>query len=171
MRRCDDYELLACRVACELHAARDAGRFRISNHGFSTQIERDSIIGPLLGGACAIAAIVVSLMLRERGVRAGPIQGFANKPGWRGYAHWWAETDDGYIVDPTFGQFSASRRGKGPIATRSRAQHTAIGGVPIAHLARIRTHPSCPGKHRLDVLHVLSQLGVAEERAVAVLRW
>jgi hypothetical protein len=115
----------------------------------------DSAICPRLSGACCIAAVIVAIVLKRRGFAADVVGGSLSKTEDVKIRHWWAMTPDGWMLDPTYGQFSF---GLDPLATKDETTLYPLGIVNPHEFIRWDYHPSLPGKHRPTIDRILTRI-------------
>jgi hypothetical protein len=118
-----------------------------------------------LSGACAIGAVIATMVLRAHGYRAGVVAGHAaSRRPWIG--HMWAATSCGWHVDPTFGQYSEQWESFAEMRTRHLIP---ITGMPLELIARANQHVSLPGNHTATIWCTLGWFGAQTEYGRRVL--
>jgi hypothetical protein len=142
-------------VACWLIFEREAGNFPARAYTNWEGLPKIWVTTQYLGGTCAVAAYILALALRARGVPAGVVS--AARAG-----HYWVETACGWHLDPTHMQFSPF---KGPLIRRAtKAQKLGMGLTIDAMMNTAKKkdleHPCWPNYHTAVINRILRRMGV-----------
>lgn len=132
-----------------------AGVLRQEQNFGSFGAGEEAIVDRNLSGGCCIAAAVVAVTLRRRNHSGWVVGGTPLFEDKRYSNHWWAQTDDGWVIDPTFGQF---RWTIDPIAAPSTNLLHANRFVYPREFMRWRGHPTLPTSHKTVVDRLLTRL-------------
>jgi hypothetical protein len=119
----------------------------------------DAICSDNLAGACTIAAVIATMVLRAHGYQAGVVSGHPRHKTSM-WGHWWAATSCGWSIDPTYGQFSKQWDS---FAERRTKRLVQLGGVPLEDIAIADDHPSLPGNHTETIWRTLGWFGAQTE--------
>ncbi len=128
-------------VAAHMLAERDEGRFHIDG---------EEVVGNHLSGGCCIAAAIAALVAMHHGCRAIVVGGypFAILPDRRN--HWNVQTNCGWILDPTFGQFVWHLK---PVAVHGMQVLDPISRVDVHEFMRWRGFPALEASKTLPLFH------------------